>query len=372
MALLGIGAAMMTSSGMGIIGGTLEGKLKNRAIAIVGGGQGIGFGLGLVCAGFLCDLHRGWRWIFVVQACLGAIFVLLGWASVPAEGERYNRALDLPGASLCVVSLLLLTFSLSHSQNVGWKVPYIPALFALSLVLLAAFIYWEHIAEKRGDSVLLKIGMFKNKQLCAFFVLMFAMWWNFNVLQYLSTVYFQNVQGLSPVKTAIRFIPEAIADFVVNVSTGWIIEHIPGQWLNMFGILTSMTASVLFAIINPAVSFWRNAFWVTVLMTGADTIYTVGSLYVLTSMDAQSQALAGGLFLTFTRLATSIGLAVSSAVATAVSRHQVLPSSLLRGYHAAGWVCFAASCVGLAVNVGALWGIGLLVAEEREELSEKA
>ncbi|KZT18240.1 MFS general substrate transporter [Neolentinus lepideus HHB14362 ss-1] len=368
MALLGIGAAMMTSSGIGIVGGTLEGKLKNRAIAIVGGGQGIGFGLGLVSAGFFCDLHRGWRWIFVLQAGLGAIFMLLAFASVPAEGQRYDRALDLPGASLCVTSLLLLTFSLSHSQNVGWQVPYIPVLFVLSLILLATFIYWEYISEKRGNSVLLNVRMFKDKKLCAFFTLMFSMWWNFNVLQYLSTVYFQNVQGLSPVQTAIRFIPEAIADFVVNVSTGWWVEHIPAQWLNLFGIATSMTASVLFAIINPAVSFWQNAFWVTVLMTGADTIYTVGNLYVLTSMDAKSQALAGGLFLTFTRLATSTGLAVSSAVATAVSQHSPLARNLLRGYHAAGWVCFAMSCVGLAVNVGALWMLGMLVPVERKEL----
>ncbi|TFK52815.1 MFS general substrate transporter [Heliocybe sulcata] len=48
MGLLGIGAALMTSSGMGVLGSNLDGALKNRAIAVMAGGQSIGF-----CKGYL-------------------------------------------------------------------------------------------------------------------------------------------------------------------------------------------------------------------------------------------------------------------------------------------------------------------------------
>lgn len=50
---------------MGIIGGNLDGALKNRAVAVLAGGQSVGFILGLVaCACFLpypsdLSLHCG-------------------------------------------------------------------------------------------------------------------------------------------------------------------------------------------------------------------------------------------------------------------------------------------------------------------------
>ncbi|KZT26051.1 MFS general substrate transporter [Neolentinus lepideus HHB14362 ss-1] len=353
MGLVGIGAAMMTSSGMGILGSNLEGALKNRAIAVMAGGQSIGFILGLLSAGFLCQLHRGWRWIFVIQVALGGIFLLAGIASVPKDVVKYNRALDWPGVVLSSSGLVLLIFSLS------WKVAYIPTLFALSIVILVAFVLWEHNRDKKGHSVLLKTSIFKDVQFLAFFVLIFFIWWNFNVLQYFVTVYYQDVQHLSPAHTGIRFIPESLSGVVVNTATGWLVEYVPGQWLNAFGVGTT-ASSAIFAVIDPHVSYWRNAFWVVLLLPGADSIYTVGNLFVLTSMPSDSQALAGGLFATGTRIATSIGLAITSAIASGVSNHDDSPWSLLKGYRAAGWTCFAASCVGLVVHLVWLRGVGVM------------
>ncbi|EPQ50753.1 MFS general substrate transporter, partial [Gloeophyllum trabeum ATCC 11539] len=360
MGLLGIGAAMMTSSGMGVLGSNLEGALKNRAIAVMAGGQSIGFILGLLSAGFLCELHRGWRWIFVVQAGLGGLFLLAGVASVPQDVVKYDRALDWPGVCLSSTGLVLLIFSLSRALRPRrWRVAYIPTLFALSVVILAAFVAWEHMRDKRGHSVLLKMSIFKDTQFRAFFLLIFFIWWNFNVLQYFVTVYYQDVQYLTPAQTGIRFIPESISGVVVNTATGWLVEYLPGEWLNAFGVGTTVASSAIFAVIDPSTTYWRNAFWVMVLLPGADAIYTVGNLFVLTSMPDDSQALAGGLFATGTRIATSIGLAITSAIATAVSDHSDAAGSLLKGYRAAGWTCFAASCVGLAVNVVWLRGIGI-------------
>ncbi|TFK52814.1 MFS general substrate transporter, partial [Heliocybe sulcata] len=305
-------------------------------------------------AGFLCQLHRGWRWMFVIQAALGIVFLLAGVVTVPKDAVKYDRALDWPGVVLSSSGLVLLIFSLS------WRVTYIPTLFSVSIIILAAFITWEHIKEKRGHSVLLKTSIFKDVTFSAFFILISFIWWNFNVLQYFVTVYFQDVQRLSPAQTGIRFIPESLSGIVVNTATGWLVEYLPGQWLNAFGVMTTVASAAIFAVIDPHVTYWRNAFWVVLLLPGADSIYTVGNLFVLTSMPSDSQALAGGLFATGTRIATSIGLAITSAIATGVSNHNDSPEGLLKGYRAAGWTCFAASCVGLVVHLWWLRGIGIM------------
>ena len=58
----------------------------------------------------------------------------------------------------------------------------------------------------------------------------------------------------------------------------------------------------MFATIDPTLSYWSNAFFILILMPAADTIFIVGNLFTISTMDAKSQALAGGLFSTVTRV----------------------------------------------------------------------
>lgn len=99
--------------GMGILGGNLHGALKNRAIAVLAAGQSVGFILGLFSAGFLCSMERGWRYIFVLQAALGMIFVAMAAISVPKDMVKYDRELDWLGVVLSTSGLVLFIFALS-------------------------------------------------------------------------------------------------------------------------------------------------------------------------------------------------------------------------------------------------------------------
>ena len=58
----------------------------------------------------------------------------------------------------------------------------------------------------------------------------------------------------------------------------------------------------MFATIDPTVSYWYNALFILILMPAADTIFIIGNLFTISTMDAKSQALAGGLFSTATRV----------------------------------------------------------------------
>lgn len=98
---------------MGILGGNLRGTLKNRAIAVLAGGQSVGFILGLFSAGFLCSLDHGWRYIFALQAALGMIFVIMAAVSVPKDLIKYDRELDWVGVVLSTSGLVLFIFALS-------------------------------------------------------------------------------------------------------------------------------------------------------------------------------------------------------------------------------------------------------------------
>jgi hypothetical protein len=79
------------------------------------------------------------------------------------------------------------------------------------------------------------------------------------------------------------------------------------------------------------------------------------------------------------RLATALGIAVVSTIASSVSQryaaeHPLLgvdsPEALLPGYRASGWACFAVGCLGLTFSLFGLRGLGVVGAktEKKEEI----
>jgi hypothetical protein len=69
------------------------------------------------------------------------------------------------------------------------------------------------------------------------------------------------------------------------------------------------------------------------------------------------------------QIGTSIGLAVTSSIATAISKkyasaHPSLPADspevLMVGFRAAGWTCFAAAVLAFLIGVVGLRGIGVV------------
>ena len=125
-------------------------------------------------------------------------------------------------------------------------------------------------------------------------------------------------------ETSIRFIPESLSGMIINTLAGWLVEYVSSGWLGGFGVVATIVrtfnslisscidlllfpcqaSGAMFATIDPTVSYWGNAFFVLILMPAADTIFIVGNLFTISTMDAKSQALAGGLFSTVTRVRT--------------------------------------------------------------------
>ncbi|KAJ6588750.1 major facilitator superfamily domain-containing protein [Mycena capillaripes] len=375
-AALGLGAAANTPSGLGLFSASFPpGPKRNKAYGVLGAGQPLGFILGLILGGVLTQSRATWRAVFYIQSGLGALFAVLGFVFLVKQPptERYTKGVDWGGVILSVAGIGLLTYSLADSTTArkGWSTPQIPSLFTASAVILAAFVFYERHREARGLSVLLPIQIWKqpSTKMGVVIAIQFFIWWSFNTLSYFSTLYYQQVNQLNPLQTAVRFIPMTIAGVLVNIATGYIMNRVPGQALILVGILGSIIAPLIFALIDMHASYWRTAFIVMLFIVGADVVYPVGNLHLSAVFDDDSQSLAGGLFNVASRLGTSLGLAVTSSIAAAASQkyqhaHPMLaadsPEVLMAGFRAAGWTCFAAAVVSFIIAVFGLRGIGIL------------
>lgn len=140
--------------------------------------------------------------------------------------------MDWIGAILSTVGLGLLVCDLAcvyitllwvnctdvvHSESTstpkGWATPFVPSLFGTAIVLLVLFVFWEIRREARNESVLLPMSIWTQPgvKMGPVILLVFFAWWGFNTLSYFVALFFQEVQMLNPLQTAVRLVPMGIS-----------------------------------------------------------------------------------------------------------------------------------------------------------------
>lgn len=71
------------------------------------------------------------------------------------------------------------------------------------------------------------------------------------------------------------------------------------------GTIITGAACILFALIDPSATYWAFEFPSTTLVVfGADFVYSVGTIFVAKIVFPYEQSLAGGLFQTMTQVRT--------------------------------------------------------------------
>lgn len=124
---------------------------------------------------------------------------------------------------------------------------------------------WEIRRESRNESVLLPMSMWTQPgaKMGPTIALVFFGWWGFNVLGYFLPLFFQEVQLLSPLQTAVRLVPMGISvspliscsilhptkilqGLLTNIVTGYVVALVPGQILVLSGLLPSVVRKAIY------------------------------------------------------------------------------------------------------------------------------
>ncbi|MFJ6052490.1 MFS transporter [Streptomyces sp. NPDC092307] len=160
-ALAGTGGAAIFSCGAAIIATAFDGPARVKAFALFGTVAGAGVAIGPSLAGALVQ-GLGWRWVFVAHA-LALLLVLLAVPAiaraVPADGGSGARV-DVPGSTLFVVAMVLLTTAIVQGSQWGWGSPGVLGLFAGAALVLAVFA----AVENRREHPMLDLGLLRDRR----------------------------------------------------------------------------------------------------------------------------------------------------------------------------------------------------------------
>jgi len=201
-AVQGVGAAIAAPTALALITTTFpEGSERNRAFGIWAAVAGAGGAIGLILGGVLTDA-LSWRWVLFVNAPIGA-FLALAAPYVLPESERRHGRFDLPGAVTATLGVGSLVYGFLHAASDGWSDGGTLISLGAAAVLLTAFV----TIEMRSPQPLLPLHLFAERNRTgSYLVMLTAGAAMFGVLFFL-TQFLQGVQGYSPLKTGLAFLP---------------------------------------------------------------------------------------------------------------------------------------------------------------------
>src|SRR5216117_707191 len=141
--VMGLGAAMTFPATLSLISNVFtQRRERARAIGLWGAIAGAAIALGPIVGGWLLE-HFSWASIFIAMAPVATLAILLVLASVPGSKNPDATAADVPGLVLSAAAMGLLVFTIIEAPDYGWSSVRSLAGFAVSAVLLVAFIWWE-------------------------------------------------------------------------------------------------------------------------------------------------------------------------------------------------------------------------------------
>ena len=217
--LQAIGGSMLNPVAMSIIRNVFDDpRERAQAIGMWGGVVGLSLALGPVVGGALVD-SVGWRAVFLINVPVGVLAFVLTAAFVPESRAPHPRRFDLFGQVLVISALASLTYAIIEGNDAGWTSAEILGLFAVSLASFVALI-WH---ELHREEPLLEVRFFHSAPFSgasAIAVCAFAAQAGF---LFLSTLYLQDVRGLSPFHAGLYMLPMAGMTLVFAPLTGRIV-----------------------------------------------------------------------------------------------------------------------------------------------------
>lgn len=362
-AVQGIGGALVSPAALALLITIYpEGPERNRALGVWSAVAAGGGAAGLLLGGALTDL-TGWRSVFLVNVPLGALVALAAWRALSESRPARGGRIDLGGAVAATGGLIALVYGLSRGEQAGFGDPLVLGLLASGATLLAAFV----VVERRVREPLVPFKLFRLPTLLGANMATLLLSAVVLGVNYFLTLYFQQVQGYSPLRTGVAFLPLTFAAALASGVAARLVGHVGARRLLLAAMLALAAGSATLAQISPGSTYVVGALPGLLLAAiGLGFGFTVGTLAATAGVAPQLQGVSSGIFNTSQQIGGALGLAVLATVAGAGTGAAVDASTetLTAGFRAAFW-----AMTGLA---GAAALVVLALVRERDCAAEMA
>ncbi len=336
-AVQGFGGALMAACSLAVITSSFApGPKLNRAIGAWAAMNGLGGAAGMLFGGLITQ-ELNWRWVLLINPPIGIAAAIVAYAVVSERRRAPGRTFDLAGALTLTIGQMVLVFGVVEAGLAGWDTVAALGPIVAGIALLAVFGVIETRLAKDPlipFKELTRPLRVANNIVLLFSASLFPMW-------FVSSLYLQQVLGLSPLHTGLIFLPMTLMIMLVASRTGKLVSHF-GVRPVLGGGLVMLTGGML--LLSRIGSSGSPIVYIMIpgLLTAAGIAMSiVPSTIAATQGAKEGQAgLASGLVNTSRQIGGGLGLAVLVTLATQRSSHLIgtgalVPQALTDGFRLA-------------------------------------
>ncbi len=324
-AFQGIGAGALMPIAIAIVGDLFTPRERGKWQGVTGAVWGFSAIVGPTAGGWITE-NATWRWVFYVNVPVGiAALLVLIFLMPTLQGKAKEVSIDYIGAALLIVGTVPLLLGFTWAGTLyDWLSAQILSLFAVALVSLTLFVFYEARLERRGGQPIIEPGLFKN----SIFTVSTLTTIIFGVALFggifFIPLFVQGVVGTSATNSGLILTPLMLTSIVGSVVSGQVVSRLGKyKWVAIIGMVISVIGTYLLARLD--VHSGNNDVLIAMLVLGLGMGFGM-SLYTLIVQNALPQKIgqATSALVFFRSIGGTIGLAAMGSAMT---------SAYLPGFH---------------------------------------
>ncbi|MDO7867823.1 MDR family MFS transporter [Nocardioides jiangxiensis] len=254
----------------------------------------------------------GWRWIFLINAPIGAIALVVVSRTLHLHHVRRQARIDWWGAVLLVAALVPLLTVAEQGRTWGWDSGRSLSCFAVGAVGVLGFVYTEH---RMGRDALIPLGIFRIRAaavtIVGSVVVGVAMFGGMTVLPQ----YMQIVHGASPMTSGLMMLPLVLGMMSASMASGIVVSRTGRvREFPIIGVAVMSVGLFLLATISADTALWVVMLFMLVTGLGLGNCMQPLMLIVQNAVPPQAIGVATSSATFFRQIGGTIGVAVFLSV----------------------------------------------------------
>ncbi|MBN3453675.1 MFS transporter [Mycobacterium sp. DSM 3803] len=310
-ALQGVGAATMLPQGLAITAAAFPDPADRARSAAAWAMAAAGStAIGPLFGGVLADT-AGWRWIFWLNAPVGALALALTYRYLPESRNPAAARLDIRGQVLAVVGLAALTLALVEGH--AWPAAQTAVVTVIALATITAFLG----TQRRGAHPMLPLDLFGKRRLVAALVATFTMTFGIYGLLLVNSFAFQQNRGVSALATAVWFLPMPVTYLLLIPAAAKLAGRTSARTAMTAGLALMASGLLVYSAAGAGAPLWLVE--LSFVLAGAGLALNTGPAVALamSAIPVQRTGMAAGVVNLARLLGITVGVAVlGSAMAS--------------------------------------------------------
>jgi EmrB/QacA subfamily drug resistance transporter len=283
--------------------------MSTYILVAVGGGS-----LGLLLGGILTQV-LSWHWIFFINVPIGVATVIAGiYLLDENEGLGIKAGLDIAGALLSTIGLMLAIYAVVTSTTYGWRSAHTLAYGAAAVVVLAAFA----VLETRLKAPMMPLRVLRSPGLVpsslARACMVIGMYGTF----FLGVLFLQHLHGFGAMETGFAFLPQTITVAIMSLGpTARLSRLLQPKRTALVGFGVLGIGLLLFAFASPVTPYFPQLFFALLLIgLGAALCFTPLLTIALAQVPPADAGLGSGIVNVSQQVSAALAVAVLGVVSS--------------------------------------------------------